>query len=197
MRTPSLRALLLVCAGAAGCTTSGSEDAGAELAAASEMPRSGTLALVRLERFPSTDAAPARVVTNAKVARYSGLDGSSVLKLLAVDVRDGESCTVSGRLDDFPLAAEARVALLSIGDISLRVGEQFRVTGGSFDTGVSSRFFRRLPKRGRLSFGSSSLAVSSERSEPSSVGVSPLVGPMIGSVPEPHGQRPDRAYATE
>ena len=120
MRTIMLRALLLMCAGVAGCTTSGNEDAGSELGV--DMPRSGTLALIRLERSPLTEAAPARVVTNAKVARYTGLDGSSVLKLLGVDVRDGESCTVSGRLDDFPLAVGARVELLSVGDISLRVG---------------------------------------------------------------------------
>ncbi|MDB4974908.1 MAG: hypothetical protein JWN48_3249 [Myxococcaceae bacterium] len=123
MRTTSLRALLWVCAGVAGCTTSGTEDAGAELVA-TEMPRSGTLALMRLESFPPSDATPARVVTNAKVARYSGLDGSSVLKLLGVDVRDGESCSVSGRLDDFPLAPDARVELLSVGDMSLKLGTQ-------------------------------------------------------------------------
>jgi hypothetical protein len=127
MRTTTIRALLLLCAGAVGCSSSGGEDAGAELGAGS-----GSLALMRLERFsqpPSADPATTsvsgpRIVANAKVARYSGLDGSSVLKLLGVDVRDGDSCTVTGRLDDFPMAPEARVELLSVGNISLRVGER-------------------------------------------------------------------------
>lgn len=129
MRTMTIRALLLSCAGMVGCSSSGGEDAGAELGAGS-----GTLALMRLERFsqplgddtsaPAASAAGPRIVANAKVARYSGLDGSSVLKLLGVDVRDGDSCTVTGRLDDFPMAPEARVELLSVGNISLRVGER-------------------------------------------------------------------------
>lgn len=125
----TIRALLLSCAGMVGCSSSGGEDAGAELGAGS-----GSLALMRLERFsqplgddtsaPAAAAAGPRIVANAKVARYSGLDGSSVLKLLGVDVRDGDSCTVTGRLDDFPMAPEARVELLSVGNISLRVGER-------------------------------------------------------------------------
>ena len=164
MRTTTIRALLLSCAGMLGCSSSGGEDAGAELGAGS-----GSLALVRLERFsppanlgsggatprgatppgttppgtpppgttPDVPAAPAsgspvaeppassaRVVANAKVARFSGLDSSSVLKLLGVDVRDGDSCTVTGRLDDFPMAPEAHVELLSVGDLSLRVGDR-------------------------------------------------------------------------
>jgi len=160
MRTRTTRALLLSCAGMLGCSSSGGEDAGAELGAGS-----GSLALVRLERFsqpenlgasrdparaPADDtldasasgptlrpgepgvaprpgepgATSARVVANAKVARFSGLDSSSVLKLLGVDVRDGDSCTVTGRLDDFPMAPEARVELLSVGDLSLRVGDR-------------------------------------------------------------------------
>jgi hypothetical protein len=127
MRTMTIRALLLSCAATFGCSSSGGEDAGAELGAGS-----GSLALMRLERFsqPLSDdpaappAAGPRIVANAKVARYSGLDGSSVLKLLGVDVRDGDSCTVTGRLDDFPMAPEARVELLSVGNISLRVGER-------------------------------------------------------------------------
>lgn len=118
MRTTTLRALLLACTGVLGCSSSGSEDAGAELAVGS-----GSLALLRLERFTPGDTATARVVANGKVARFSGLDGSSVLKLLGVDVRDGDSCSVTGRLDDFPLAADARVELLSVGDLSLRIGD--------------------------------------------------------------------------
>jgi hypothetical protein len=78
--------------------------------------------MLRLERFQQDGDAPGRLVANGKIARFSGLDSSSVLKLLGVEPREGEGCTVSSRLDGFPLAPEARLELLSIGDISLRVG---------------------------------------------------------------------------
>jgi hypothetical protein len=119
MRSNTTRALLLACATVVGCTSSGNEDAGAELGAAT-----GSLAMLRLERFQQDGQSPSRLVANGKVARFSGLDGSSVLKLLGVDGRDSEGCTVGSRLDSFPLAPEARVELLSIGDISLRNGER-------------------------------------------------------------------------
>ena len=124
MRTTTLRALFLVCVGAVGCTSNGSEDAGAELGAASSAlaDKSGTLALVRLERVMQNEGAPARVVANAKVARYTGIDGSAVLTLLGATDREGEGCTMASRLDDFPLNPESRVELLSIGDISVRAG---------------------------------------------------------------------------
>ncbi len=70
-----------------------------------------------------TDSAPARLVAGAKVARYSGLDGSSVLKLLGADMRDGEGCSSTGRLDGLAIAPEARVELLSVGPLALRVGD--------------------------------------------------------------------------
>lgn len=125
MRTRSLRALLFVCAGTIGCTGRASEDAGADLAVNSAAlgAGAGTLALLRLERVAHPETASARLVANAKVARYSGLDGASVLKLLGVDVREIETCTLESRLDNFELAPEARVELLAVGDISLRVGE--------------------------------------------------------------------------
>jgi len=123
MRTTTIRALLFSCTGAVlGCSSSGSEDAGAELGVGT-----GSLALMRLERFASDvegAEGATRVVANAKVARYSGLDGSSVLKLLGVDLREGDSCSVIGRLDDFPMASDARVQLLSVGDISLRIADR-------------------------------------------------------------------------
>jgi hypothetical protein len=129
MRTTTLRALLLVCVGASagglGCTSSGSEDAGAELGSASSAlaDKVGSLALVRVERVAQSEGGPARVVASAKVARYVGIDGSGVLKLLGASDRESEGCTLSSRLDDFPLAPEARVELLSIGDISVRAGD--------------------------------------------------------------------------
>ena len=125
MRTTTLRALFLVCVGAVGCTSNGSEDAGAELASASSAlaDKSGRLALVRLERVMQNEGAPARAVANAKVARYTGIDGSAVLTLLGASDREGEGCTtMASRRDDFPLNPEARVDLLSIGDISVRAG---------------------------------------------------------------------------
>ncbi len=111
-------ALLFTCAGAIGCSSSGGEDAGLDLGVGS-----GSLALVRLERFPPTETGPARLVADAKVARYSGLDGSSVLKLLGADVRDGEGCILAGRFDDLSLAPDSRVELLSVGPLALRTGE--------------------------------------------------------------------------
>jgi hypothetical protein len=115
--TTTTRALLFACAAIVGCTSSGNEDAGAE------GPGAASLAMLRLERFQQDDA-PGRLVANAKIARFTGLDGSSVLKLLGVEPREGEGCTVSSRLDGFPLAPEARLELLSIGEISLRTGER-------------------------------------------------------------------------
>jgi len=119
------RALLFVCAGTIGCTGRGNEDAGADLGATGSALHAGTgsLALVRLERLSHPEAASARLVVNAKVARFSGLDGTAALRLLGADVREVESCTLVSRLDDFQLAPEARVQLLAVGDISLRVGE--------------------------------------------------------------------------
>ncbi len=113
------RALLFACAGLVACTSSGPEDAGAE------GPAAASLAMLRLERFQQEEGdAPGRLVANAKVARFTGLDGSSVLKLLGVELREGEGCTVGSRLDAFPLAPGAHLELLSIGDISLRAGER-------------------------------------------------------------------------
>lgn len=125
MRTTSFRALLFVCAGTIGCTGRGSDDAGAELGArsASLGTASGSLAFVRLERLAQPEGGAPRLIANAKVARYSGIDGAAVLKLLGADVRDDETCTLVSRLDDLSLAPEARVELLSIGEIALRAGE--------------------------------------------------------------------------
>lgn len=132
MRRRGLGALLFLSAGAVavGCTTSGSDDAGAELGASSASLGAGagtpggggTLALLRVERTASNNGAVPRVVTNAKVARYAGFDASSVLKLLGADTREGDSCTTAARLDDIPIAADARLEFLSIGPITLRAG---------------------------------------------------------------------------
>lgn len=123
----TIRALLVVSVGAVGCTSSGSDDAGAELGAAASTlhldGRTGSLALVRVERVAPTEGAAPRVVANAKVARYTGIDGASVLQLLGAHDRAGEGCTEASRLDDLPLGHEARVELLSIGPIALRAGD--------------------------------------------------------------------------
>ncbi|HEY6878340.1 MAG TPA: hypothetical protein VI299_09980 [Polyangiales bacterium] len=119
MRTTTTRALLFACAATVGCTSSGSEDAGADLGVGT-----ASVAMLKLERFQQDAHTPSRFLTHAKVARYSGIDASSVLKLLGAEAREGEGCTVGSRLDTFPLAPEARVELLSIGDISLRSGDR-------------------------------------------------------------------------
>ena len=123
----TIRALLVVCVGAVGCTSSGSDDAGAELGASASSlhldGRSGSLALVRVERIAQAEGAAPRMVMNAKVARYTGIDGSAVLSLLGAHDRDGEGCTETSRLDDIPVAHEARVELLSVGTIDVRAGE--------------------------------------------------------------------------
>ena len=114
-----------MCAGTIGCTSRGSEDAGADLGATTGAlgTGAGSLALVRLERVAHQEEGGPRLALNAKVARYSGIDAASALKLLGADVRDGDSCSLLSRWDDISLAPDARVELLAIGDLSLRVGE--------------------------------------------------------------------------
>jgi hypothetical protein len=158
MRTISIRALLVACAGLVGCTTSGSDDAGLELGGGfGSLSLSGSLALVRLERSTQSETASARVLTNAKVARYTGLDASSALKLLGADLREGDSCTGAGRLDDIPMTPEARVELLSVGPISLRVGDAVQV--------LAPRLFPDLSTMASGWFYAADTALSTRRSE--------------------------------
>ncbi len=114
----SLCILLAACApGFAACNLSTTEDAGTELD-----KQSGSLGLLSVERFVDSQSLP-RLVAGAKVARYRGIEGESLLSLLGALPREAESCRVEGGLNDLALNQDAHVELLSVGDISLRLGE--------------------------------------------------------------------------
>jgi hypothetical protein len=102
-----------------GCTTTDSEDAGQELAASSH----GSLALISIERSADPGAELPRLSAGAKVARFRGIDGEGLLKLLGAEPRDLETCSSGAALDDRSVSASAQVDLLSVGPISLRFGE--------------------------------------------------------------------------
>jgi hypothetical protein len=102
-----------------GCTTTDSEDAGQELAAGSQ----GSLALISIERSADPGAELPRVSAGAKVARFRGIDGEGLLKLLGAEPRDLETCSSGAGLDDRSFSAAAQVDLLSVGPIALRFGE--------------------------------------------------------------------------
>jgi hypothetical protein len=102
-----------------GCTTADSEDAGAELAAGSQ----GSLALFSIERSADPGSEFPRVAAGAKIARFRGIDGEGLLKLLGAEPRDLETCSTGTGLDERSVSASAQVDLLSVGPITLRVGE--------------------------------------------------------------------------
>ncbi len=104
----------LAAAGSA-CTSREGDDAGAELSG----PK-GSVSLLQIERFLDSEGGSLRVVVGAKVARYRGLDGDSLLRLLGTQPVDVGSCMLTGRLSAEPLSADAQVELLSVGDIALR-----------------------------------------------------------------------------
>jgi hypothetical protein len=112
------RASLAACVLAlAACTTSGSEDAGTEIEV-----QSGSLGLLSVERFVDGEALP-RLIAGAKVVRYRGMPGESLLELLGAAPRELESCKLEGGLNELAVGPEARVELLPIGDISVRLGD--------------------------------------------------------------------------
>jgi hypothetical protein len=102
-----------------GCTTADSEDAGQELVGGSQ----GTLALISIERNADPGAELPRVSAGAKVARYRGIDGAGLLKLLGAEPRDLETCSGGGALEERSVGATAQVDLLSVGPIALRFAE--------------------------------------------------------------------------
>ncbi len=108
-----------LCALVAACSNSPGEDAGAAFIDS----REGSLALLQLERFTDSEVPLPRLVARAKIARYHAIDGEALLQLLGADARDLDSCSVSGGLGALDLGAQARVELLSVGDITLRAGE--------------------------------------------------------------------------
>jgi len=108
-----LCALGAVAVGAA-CTNSDSDDAGATITGPV-----GSVSLLQIERFVDQDGASLRVVAGAKVARYRGLDGEALLRLLGAQQVDLGSCELGGGLSTEPVSAETQVELLSVGDITL------------------------------------------------------------------------------
>jgi len=108
-------ALAAACMLTSACTSSDSDDAGARL----NRPV-GSVALLQIERFVDPDGASSRVVVGAKVARYRGLEGDALLRLLGAAPLDLETCELGGGLSTEPVPADAQVELLSVGDIRLR-----------------------------------------------------------------------------
>jgi hypothetical protein len=98
-----------------GCTSAGSEDAGAD-------PAVSSLALLSLERSVDGDADSARLAASAKVARFRGIDGDGLLKVLGAEPREIETCGAAVALDDGALSPAAQVDLLSVGAIELSLG---------------------------------------------------------------------------
>jgi hypothetical protein len=119
MTSPGKSSLFLASCILFGCTTPDSEDAGQELAGANQ----GTLALISIERNADPGAELPRVSAGAKVARYRGIDGAGLLKLLGAEPRDLETCSGGGALEERSVGATAQVDLLSVGPISLRFAE--------------------------------------------------------------------------
>ncbi len=97
------------------CTTVNTDDAGA-------VPSGpiGSVSLLQLERFVDPDGVSSRVVVGAKVARYRGLDGDSLLRLLGARPIEIETCEFGGGLSTYPVSEDAQVELVSVGDIGLR-----------------------------------------------------------------------------
>jgi hypothetical protein len=100
------------------CTSSGADDAGASIEA-----ESGALALLQLERFNDATGLSSRVVIGAKIAKYRGLDGDALLRLLGVPAVSLERCELGGGLSAETPAPEAEVELLSIGELHVRAAE--------------------------------------------------------------------------
>jgi hypothetical protein len=82
------------------------------------------MALLALERSVDGDGEGTRVAASAKVARFRGIDGDGLLKLLGAEPRELETCGTSAALDDGVLSPLAQVDLLSVGAIELSLAEQ-------------------------------------------------------------------------
>ncbi len=117
LRLSSACAAMLWCALGAACTTGDADDAGS-------VPTGplGSVSLLQVERFVDPDGVSSRVVVGAKVARYRGLDGEGLLRLLGARPLELETCEFGGGLSNEPVSQEVQVDLLSIGDIGLRNG---------------------------------------------------------------------------
>ncbi len=100
-----------------GCTSTGSEDAGAD-------PALSSLAVIGLERSVNGDAEGANLSTSAKVARFRGIAGDGLLKVLGAEPRELETCGNAGALEDVALGPQAQVELLSVGAIEVGLSDQ-------------------------------------------------------------------------
>lgn len=109
--------LLACCALPLACTSAYTEDAGSELSGSQS-----SLALLSLERNVGSDDEQVRLSASAKVARFRGIDGDGLLKLLGAELRDLESCGAASALDP-GVSASAQVDLLSVGNITVRLGD--------------------------------------------------------------------------
>lgn len=100
---------------AVGCTTADPDDAGVELTGKS------SLALMQLERHLDGEA-DVRLTAGAKIAQYRGIEGEGLLRLLGADARDLETCGTTLGAEELSVGPQAHVELLSVGDVTLRVG---------------------------------------------------------------------------
>lgn len=98
-----------------GCTSAGSDDAGAESG-------SNSIALLSVERSGDGPGAPSHLTASAKVARFRGIDTDGLLRLLGADARELETCGTGSPLDEGAMSPHAQVDLLSVGAIQVRVG---------------------------------------------------------------------------
>jgi hypothetical protein len=116
MSTPWKMALLgAFCVIPVGCTSAGSEDAGAESG-------SSSIALLSVERSGDGPGEPSHLTAAAKVARFRGIDTDGLLRLLGADARELETCGAGSALEEGAMSPNAQVDLLSVGAIQVRVG---------------------------------------------------------------------------
>lgn len=140
-----------------GCTSAGSEDAGADQTVSS-------LALLSLERSVDGEADTGRLATSAKVARFRGIDGDRLLKVLGAEPRELETCGASVALDDSALSPAAQVDLMSVGSIELSLaGERHSLAPRLFPalaTTAAGFFYAAAAELSSASLGSEPFVLS-------------------------------------
>lgn len=75
-----------------------------------------------MERTGDGANEPSHLAASAKVARFRGIDGDGLLKLLGAEARELETCGATSGLDEGALSATAQVDLLSVGPIQVKLG---------------------------------------------------------------------------
>jgi len=119
MRCWVSRALLLSAPLVAACTVGAGEPVDAEPAVGK-----GTLAVVQLERWAEGAEMASHLVSDAKIARYFGMDGRGVERLLGGHGLEIETCGASEELPEALGAGGASVELLDVGSIDVLFGDQ-------------------------------------------------------------------------